>query len=346
LYSPSLEIYHDENLSAHQPPDTSADIIDDDDFDRLSHRVDAMIHYDTGNKLAIRAMDQYKISYDAFSERAYWTDDEYRSNVFTVANTFDATEKIQLRLDYSNFNLNYDDDFNSDDDRKDNVYSAYLYFRQTSKLSYFVEYDYADIGYDSSDRDNHEHRYYGGVRWEMTGKSSGQIKGGYGKKKSDESSKIDTDVNISDVSEDNWMAAIQLDHNFDSRTNLTLNAYRRYDEVLEHRYDYNRYEDFYADYILAHYVGANFSRKIKHNIHLNLDSSLFFDDFKNSRNSSIGGEDEDREDTEFSVSPSVKYDMNKYFSINGGYIYTDHISNYPAVDYVDHTFFILASLFL
>jgi polysaccharide biosynthesis protein VpsM len=346
LYSPSLEIYHDENLSAHQDPDISADMIDDNDSDRLSHRIDAMIHYDSGNKLAIRAMDQYKISYDAFSERAYWTDDEYTSNVFNIANTLDPTEKIQLRLDYSNFRLNYDDSFNSDDDRKDNVYSAYLFFRQTSKLSYFVEYDYADIGYDSSDRDNHEHRYFGGVRWEMTGKSSGQIKGGYGKKKSDESSMIDSDVDVSDISENNWMAAIQLDHNFDSRTNLTLNAYRRYDEVLEHRYDYNQFEDFYADYILAHFVGAKFSRQIRHNIQVNLDSSVFFDDFKNSRYNNINGEDEDREDLEFAVSPSVKVDLSKYFSINGGYIYTDHDSNYPAVDYVDHTFFILASLFL
>ena len=88
-----------------------------------------------------------------------------------------------------------------------------FFFRLTAKTSVFVEYDFADIDYDSSSKDSHEHRYFAGIRWEMTGKSSGQIKGGYGKKKPTDSPMIDTDVNISDITSDNWMAAIQIDHN-------------------------------------------------------------------------------------------------------------------------------------
>lgn len=353
LYSPQWEIYHDQNLKAYQDPDIGSGIIDGDDIadftdhdslDRLTHRVDAMLHYHSGNKLGVRALNQYKISYDAFSERAYYTDDKYKSNMFNIAGTLDATEKLQARLDYTNFRLNYDDDFNRDDDRRDNIYAAYAFFRMTAKSSVFLEYDFADIGYRESPRDSHEHRYFAGLRWEMTGKSSGQIKGGYGKKKSDDSPMVDTDVDVEEISEDNWMAAIQIDHNLSAKTNLTLNAYRRYDEVLEHRYDYGAIDNFYANYILAHFVGAKLSWKAASNVQLNLDTSYFFDDFKGSRYGNGMGIDEEREDENFSVSPSITVNLSKYFTVDGGYIYTDHESNYPTHDYFDHTFFVRASL--
>ena len=362
LYSPQFERYHDQNLKAYQDPDLGAGMIDNDNIDqaddsvsrytgqnslnRLTHRVDTMLHYYSGNSLAVRAIDQYKISYDGFSERSYITDDKYTSNMFNLAGIFDPTDRLQLRLDYSKFCLNYEDDFNHDDDRTDNVYAAYLFFRLTSKTSAFLEYDFADINYDMSSRDSHEYRYFAGLRWEMTGKSSGQVKGGFGKKKRDGSRMIDTDADISDISENNWMAGIQIDHNITSKTNLTLNAYRRYDEVLEHRYDVGNLNDFYADYTLAHFAGLKLSWNVVSSIHLNLDTSLFYDKFINSRRLDREGIQTDRKDYEFAVSPSITIDLFKHFSINGAYIYTDHDSNYPEQDYFDHTVFVRASLFL
>jgi uncharacterized repeat protein (TIGR01451 family) len=362
LYSPQLEMYHGQNGKAYQDPDLDGGIIDNNNVntagdgvreftddqgsvDRLTHRFDGMLHYHSGNRMSVRAIDQYKISYDAFSERAYLTDDKYKSNMFNLAGTFDLTKKFQLRLDYSNFYLNYEDDFNKDADRKDNIYAAYVFFRMTSKTSVFLEYDFADIGYDSSTKDSHEHRYFAGLQWEMSGKSSGQIKGGFGRKKSDNSPIIDTDVAVSDISENNWMAAIQLDHNLTSKTNVTFNAYRRYDEVLEHRYNYGIFDDFYADYTLAHFAGLKFSWNVISNLHLNLDTSLFYDEFINSQGIDREGIQTNREDWEFAVSPSVTIALWDHFSINGAYIYTDHDSNYNGHDYIDHTFFARASMF-
>jgi hypothetical protein len=265
--------------------------------------------------------------------------------MFNIAGTYDLTEKFQLRLDYSNFYLNYEDKINQDDDRKDDVYSAYVFFRMTSKTSVFVEYDFTDIDYDTTPKDSHEHRYYGGIRWEMTGKSSGQIKGGYGRRKTTDSPMIDTDVTYSDFSEDTWVGAIQLDHNLTSQTNLTFNAYRRFDESLEHRYDYGILNDFYADYVLAHFAGLKISWNVMPNIHLNLDTSVFYDKFQESQLENRQGDIEDRKDWEYAVSPSATIDLWKHCSINGAYIYTDHTSNYPEQDYFDHTFFLRGSVF-
>lgn len=357
LYSPQFERYHGQKNKAYNDPDNGSGIIDDDDIDRAddflgsnnslnrtTHRVDAMLHYHSGNKLSVRAIDQYKISYDEFSERAFYTDDKYKSNMFHIAGTLDPTAKLQARLDYSNFRLNYRNDFNRDDDRRDDAYAAYLFFRLTAKTSFFLNYEFADISYKTSPRDSYEHRYFGGIRWEMTGKSSGQIKGGYGKKRMDSPGMIDTDVAIADITEDNWLAAIQFDHNLTERVNLTLNAYRRYDEVLEHRYNYYEPENFYADYILAHFAGCKLGWKAHPNITLNLDTSLFYDKFKGSRQVDRDGDLSERKDLNFALSPSISIQFTKYLTINGAYIYTDHDSNYPAHDYVDHTFFIRASL--
>ena len=350
LYSPQLEIYHDQNIRAYQDPDIDESIHEatgQDSLDRLSHRVDAFLHYHSGNKLSLGAMDQYKIGYDAFSERAYTTDDKYNTNLFNVTGTFDATQKSQLRLDYSNFNLDYKDAINSDSDRLDNTIAAFLFFRMTAKTSAFVEYDFADINYDTIEKDSHEHRYFGGIRWQMTGKSSGLIKGGFGEKVSDTTSVLpDADQNISDISINDWIAEIQIDHNLNSRTNLTVNAYRRYDEVLEHRYDYGNLQDYYADYILAHFAGLSLKRDVTKKIHLLVDASVFYDEFNGSRQAKRLDDLEERKDTKFSVSPSVSYDVFDWMTINGAYIYTDQNSNYPGYDYIDHTFFLRANLSL
>jgi hypothetical protein len=141
------------------------------------------------------------------------------------------------------------------------------------------------------------------------------------------------------------MAAIQLDHNLTSKTNVTFNAYRRYDEVLEHRYNYGIFDDFYADYTLAHFAGLKFSWNVISNLHLNLDTSLFYDEFINSQGIDREGIQTNREDWEFAVSPSVTIALWDHFSINGAYIYTDHDSNYNGHDYIDHTFFARASMF-
>ncbi len=373
LYSPQLEIYHNQSIKAYQDTDLGEGVINTEDIsqftgqdslNRLTHRVDAYVSYHSGNKLFLRVMDQYKISYDAFSERAYTIDDKYKSNVFNISGIFDATNRLRLRLDYSNFDLDYKDQINSDADRMDNSIAAYLFFQMTSKTSAFIEYEFADINYNTTDKDSHEHRYFAGLRWRMTGKSSGQIKGGFGKK-TDTSTSVfpDTDIQISDISKSNWMAEIQIDHNINSRTNLTLNGYRKYDEVLEHRYDYGDFKNFYADYTLAHFVGLKLSREITSKIYLNLDTSFFYDEFEGSgadygfRDTFRGAFGSDlfvhipryqkqRRDTEFAVSPSINFDIFNWLTINGAYVYTAHDSNYPAHDYFDHTFFVRASLLL
>jgi len=316
LYSPQYEIYYDKS-----------------DENMVTHRADAYFRYNTRNKFSIRAIDQFKRSHDSISSRAFTIDDQYKSNMFNTLVTFDPTAKIRLRLDYSNFYLDYDGADNSRANRMDNSWSAYGYFNLTPKMSIFANYEFADINYDTNDLDSQENRLFAGLRWNITKKTSGQIKGGYGEKSYD-------DGELSDA--ESWMAEIQVDHNLTPNTNVVLNAYRRYDEVLGELVDKDDLKENFTKYILTHFIGLSLNYDLTTKLHLSLDGTYFYDEYKDEGSLSTRSE---RQDTEFAISPAVKFDFMKWLTFDLAYTYTNRDSNYSQFDYEDHTVFLRASLY-
>ncbi|MFP4531784.1 MAG: outer membrane beta-barrel protein [Desulfobacterales bacterium] len=316
LYSPQYEIYHDHS-----------------DENMLTHRADAYFRYNTRNKLSIRALDQFKKSHDSISSRAFTIDDRYKTNLFNTLGTLDLTEKLRLRLDYSNFYLDYDSSENSRADRMDNAWAAYGYFNLTSKTAVFANYEFSDIDYDSNDLDSRENRWFAGLRWDITQKTGGQAKVGFGEKNYDQ-------PGLSDL--DTWMAEIQLDHTLTSRTNVVLNAYRRYDEVLGELVDKDDLKENFSKGILTHFIGLSLNQDLTTKLHLSLDATYFYDKYEDEERLSTRKE---REDTEFAISPAVKFDFMKWLTFDLAYTYTNRDSNYNQFDYEDHTVFLRASIF-
>jgi len=316
LYSPQYEIYYDHS-----------------DENMVTHRADAYFRYNTRNRFSIRALDQFKRSHDSISSRAFTIDDHYKSNLFNTLGTFDLTEKLRLRLDYSNFYLDYDESENSWADRMDNSWSAYAYFKFTPKTSIFANYEFFNIDYDSNLLDSQENRLFAGLRWDITKKTAGQVKAGYGKKDYDQAglSSLDT-----------WMAEFQLDHSLTTRTMVVLNAYRRYDEVLGELVDKDDLKENFTKGILTHFIGLSLNQDITTKLHLGLDATLFYDEYEDEERLSTRKE---RKDTEFAISPAIKFDFMKWLTFDLAYIYTNRDSNYSQFDYEDHTVFLRASLY-
>ncbi|MFP4446705.1 MAG: hypothetical protein ACLFPD_10725, partial [Desulfosudaceae bacterium] len=180
LYSPQFEFYEGQS-----------------DDNMVSHRVDGYFHYNTRNKLLLRFIEQYKRTHDSLSSRNFTIDDKYHANLARATADLDLTHKLGVGMKYTNYILSYDASENDHANRVDNIWGLTGSFRLTSKVALFAEYDYANIYYSDNDLDNNEHQFYGGVRWEITGKSRGRLKGGYGRKTYDASE-------LSDV--DTWMA--------------------------------------------------------------------------------------------------------------------------------------------
>lgn len=316
LYSPQYEIYYDHS-----------------DENMVTHRADAYFRYNTRNKLSIRAIDQFKRSHDSVSSRALTIDDRYKTNLFSTLGTFDLTEKLRLRLDYSNFYLDYDSDENSRADRMDNSWAAYGYFNFTPKTSIFANYEFADIDYDNNELNSRERRLFAGLRWDVTKKTSGQVKAGFGEKDYDQSGLSDLDT---------WMAEIQVDHSLTARTDVVLNAYRRYDEAIGELVDKDDLKEYFTKGILTHFIGLSLNYDFTTKLHLSLDSTLFYDEYKDEERR---GARKEREDTEFAISPAVKFDFMKWLTFDLAYTYTNRDSNYSQFDYEDHTVFLRASLY-
>lgn len=321
LYSPQYEIYH--GVSAKNKST---------DKDMLNHRADAYFRYDTRNRFSLRTLNQLKLSHDSISSRELTIDDGYKTNLFHTLLTFDPTKKFRLRLDYSNFYLNYDDNENSRADRMDNSWAAYGFFRFTPKTSIFANYEYADIGYDSNAMDSREKRLYAGLRWELTEKTGGQIKGGHGTKAYDHEWLSDTET---------WMAELQLDHQLTPRTRLVLNAYRRYDEAIGELVNKDDVPQNFTKTILTHFIGLSVNYDLTAKIRLNLDGTYFYDAYKDEAKLSSRKE---RQDKEFAISPAVRFDFMKWLSLDLSYIYTNRDSNYSQFDHEDHTVFLRANL--
>lgn len=317
LYTSQYEIYHSHS-----------------DRNLTSHRVDAYFRYNTRNRFSFRVLDLYNRSSDSISSRAFTIDDRYRSNLLNAVATYDPTDKFRLRLDYSNFYLNYDGELNSRRaDRMDNSWAAYGFFNITSKLAIFANYEFTDINYDINDLDSQEKRLYGGIRWDVTYKTSGQVKGGYGKREFEV-------PGISDMS--TWMAEIQVDHVLTPRSRVIFNAHRRYDEVMTQRVDRESLPQGFTKAILTHFFGLSLNYDILSRLGLNLDGTMFFDHYQDEGRPA---QYKERRDTEYSISPALKFDFRKWLTADLAYTYTKRDSNYPRFNYEDHTVFLRASLY-
>jgi hypothetical protein len=316
LYSPQYEMYSN-----------------DSDNNMLTHRADMYYRYNSRNQFSFRTLDQFKRSHDSTSSRIFTIDDQFKTNLFHTLATFDPTKKFQLRLDYSNFYLNYDSDDNSQADRMDNSWAAYGYFDVSAKTSIFANYDFSDISYDVNDLDSHENRFFGGIRWDITQKTGGQIKGGYGEKTYEQSALSSANT---------WMAEIQVDHTLTSRTRVILNAYRRYDEPLGEIVDKDDLQENFTTYILTHLIGLSVNYDFTTKLHFNLDTTLFYDEYKDEKRLSTR---EERQDKEFAISPAIKFDFMKWLTFDLAYTYTNRDSNYSEFDAEDHTVYLRASVF-
>ena len=151
--------------------------------DITTHKLEGLFEYNFRGGLSIDVFDQF---YRARLPQATLISnelDKYKTNLFDVTLSFDVTEKLALRADYTNYIVDYDAARNDPFDRTDNSLSGYIFFKFMPKTSAFVEYEFIDINYDRDIlSDSIEHRFFGGIRWDVTGKSTGTIKAGYGKR--------------------------------------------------------------------------------------------------------------------------------------------------------------------
>jgi len=302
LYSPEFVLYSD--YSEH---------------DSTNHKVEGMFQYNFNMGLSVDLIDQFNKRNEVNDNGIYEGIDKYQDNLFSYIMVYDPSEKFRLRFDYSNYNLEYDDNINAYRDRIDNSFSTYIFYRVKPKTSVFVEYEFSDIGFDTNtDSDSVENRYYTGLEWDITAKTRGRIKAGYINKDFDQE-------NVED--QDGFSYEIQTQHNFTPKRGLQVNGFRRFNEstMLDS-------STFLATGVSAAWL-QRFTEKWSGTFRASFTNEKYKGDV------TFNGISDERDDDLFSASPALRYEFRKWMIFDLGYVFTQRDSNFTTFDYDNNTIF-------
>ncbi|MBI9089259.1 MAG: outer membrane beta-barrel protein [Desulfobacterium sp.] len=302
LYAPEFVLYADES-----------------DHNTVNHKAEGLFQYNFNMGLSIDVVDQFnrrsEVNDNGISERL----DEYQDNLLNFIMAYDPSEKIRFRVDYSNYDLEYDDSVNDYRNRNDNSFSAYVFYRIKPKTSVFVEYEFADISFDTnSDSDSVENRYYTGLEWAITAKTKGRVKAGYIKKDFDKEGMDD---------QDGFSYEIQAQHNFTPKRALQVNGFRRFNESTM----------ITSATYLSTGLSAAWLQRFAEKWSGTLNVSYTNEEYKG--NITFNGVTGERDDDLFSIAPAVRYEFRDWMLFDLGYIFAQRDSNFAPFDYNNNTIF-------
>jgi hypothetical protein len=204
----------------------------DSDLNDYGARLEGLFKYNLRGGLSFRVMNSFNRSQDRFDGGDINSTNElrqYYSNLALSDINWKFSEKLQTKLEYSNFLLNYNDDSVNFMDRKDNSGSIYGIYNYSVKTALYLQYQYVDVNYDNSTiRDNTQNFIYGGINWKSTEKTSLNFKAGTQSRDLKDNS-VDQ---ITDEDSDNRGLALELDLQYQVRekTKVALLVHRKIDE--------------------------------------------------------------------------------------------------------------------
>lgn len=267
---------------------TFENYVDFDDRDFTSHQLDAYAAFNLAGGLSFELMDQYKDNRDSVEEQ---TDSaEYNNNLVGLTTSYFITEKLKARVDLSNYDVNYDSK-KPEKDRVDNTITGYMFFEVKPKTSIFAELSHVDIDYDSANKDSKELKVYGGVKYEASERIDAMFKVGYMSKELDESNDTKGFASFEGT----------LWYDFTDRIDLNASASRGTKESTTGRFSTETKGSVTGTY--------DATERIMAFLMLSLSEEAY--------------DDRDRDDTTYTISPSVKYTLNNRVFGNIAYIYSD-----------------------
>jgi hypothetical protein len=289
----------------------------------INQTAEGIFHYNFRSGLSIEFADHFERSHDIRGTGISKELDKYRSNLITAMLTYNASDKFNVRADYSYFIVNYEAGRNDFRDRFDNSYSAYLFYKFLPKKAAFIEYSYINVKYDDPILSNsEEHLCFGGLQWDITAKSRGMIKAGLGVKNF-----MNSDIgNYKD-----FILEIQIDHDFSPRTSLHMTASRKTNETNIPT----------TDYILSHSLGLEYRQRLSSKISGSL--RFFYESDTYEGNLTFAGETGQRDDNYLGIGLALRYELTKWLTFDAGYLYNMRESSFSEFDYKNNTVFIRTS---
>jgi hypothetical protein len=285
----------------------------------INQKLEGLFQYNLRGGLTLDLYEQFIKSHDERGTGVSAELDKYYTNLTGITGSYELGRRFRIRLDYSNYYVNYKDSRNDFRDRVDNSINTYIFYKLLPKTAVFFEYDFVDIHYKKELLDDSvEHHFLGGLQWEITGKSRGIAKAGYGIKNF-ENDDVDTAKKL--------FLELQLEHRFTPKSTLKLIGTRRTNETNIST----------TDYILTHSVTAEYLQRLTAKISGAFDLSYQHDKYKGDL--TFGGKTDERKDDIYRASLAFDYAFKNWLKFDLGYIFTKRDSNFSDFDYTNNTVF-------
>lgn len=287
----------------------------------INHKIEGLFEYNLKSGFTLELIDRYLFTHDVRGTGTSDRLDKYKSNLFSAILMYDTRKRLLFRGDYSHYYVDYSASRNSFRDRQDNAFSLYAFYRLSPKTKLLGQYRYIDVDYRKDTLSNsREHHYLGGVYWDITTKSRGQVKAGYGVKEFSRSS-VDT--------VHNFIFESQIDYRFTPKTSIVLKGYRKTQE--------SNIDD--ADYILSTGGSLQYMQRMTRKISASARVGYWNEQYK-ADDVTLGDTTKKREDNIFEAGLSFRYDLKEWLKFDVGYLYTNRDSTFSEHDYSNNTFFV------
>jgi polysaccharide biosynthesis protein VpsM len=286
----------------------------------VNHKLEGLLQYNLRGGLTFELIDQFLASHDLRGTGISQELDKYRTNMANFIVTYNAGERFMLRLDYANYFADYTAFRNGFRDRNDNTVSAYVFYRFRPKTSLFYEYEFVDVSYrDNVLSNSAEHHSFLGVQWDVTAKSKGSLKAGYGLKDFDRSG-------IKNINE--FIFEAQVDHKFTTKTSLLLKASRKTNETNIST----------TDYMISDFIEAQYIQKLTGKITANAGLSFGRDAYGGEL--SYGGRTKNLKDDYITGMLAIQYKFKEWLEMDTGYLFGRRDSSFPEFDYTSNMLFL------
>jgi hypothetical protein len=288
--------------------------------DRTNQRGEGMLRYNLRGGLSFEVFDVYELDHDGYGTGASRSLDKFKSNLASGRITYDYSPKLSFEAEYGYYFLEYGADENTYRDRNDNSVAARVFYRILPRTSVFVEYGFIDISYDEDIlTDSTQNQAHVGVQWEVTTKSRARFKLGYQNK--------DFDDPV-DESHNDIIGEFQFDHRFTPKTSVRLRATRKTSET----------DIIGGNYILAHKVQLRYIQRLTAKLTGSINFYYQNDSYRS--DVTVGGETAKRDDDYFSAGLGLRYALQSWLTLTGGYEFLKRDSNFDTNDYDKNTVYL------
>ena len=302
LYSPEFLLYSDNSS-----------------LDHINHRAEGLFQYNLNSGLSFDIIDLFHDREDIAGNGIRDTLYRYQDNLADLIATYAAPSgKFKFELEYSNYDIDYEDLAVSYRNRNDNSFGASAFYKFWPKTSLFVEYNFSDIDFDGgTSTDSTEDRYYAGATWDMTAKTRGTLKLGY----------IEKDFDSPAIEDQEGLSVeLQTQHNLTPKRGLQINGFRKFSE-----------SDFgSASTFLSTGIDVALLQRFTEKWSGTFDVSFENNDYKGF----------DRTDDLFGIGPTLRFEPRKWLIFDLGYNYYLNDSNITTYDYEANQIYFRATLSL